>query len=100
MRVSRKKVFMGDAQLAWEVKLKGDKLDRVTKFEYLGSTVMLEGGAEKEVTKRLQACWEAWKKVRSILCNKNVPLKVKGNMLKTLVRPALKTEVAKMLMLR
>ena len=81
----------------------------------MGSTVQRLGGTDKEVTKKIQAGWAAWRKITGVLCDRNVPTKVKGRMYKTMVRPAMmygmeakavtggqerKMEVAEMKMLR
>ncbi|XP_063603267.1 uncharacterized protein LOC134779196 [Penaeus indicus] len=50
--------------------------------------VQEDGGSDKEVTKRIQAGWGAWK-ITGVMCDKNVPEKVKGRLYKTLVRPAM-----------
>ena len=61
----------------------------VTEFKYLGSTVQSDGGNDKEVRKRIQAGWNSWQKSTGLLCNNRVPLKVKGKIYRTMVRPAM-----------
>lgn len=118
MRVSRQKteyLYMGKREMAEGVKMQGEKLNRVEEFKYLGSTVQSDGGAEREVEKRIQAGWGAWKKITGVMCDKRVPPKLKGRLYKTMVRPAMlygmetvavtkgqerKMEVAEMKMLR
>ena len=71
MRVSRKKMEYLCLEIQKEagmVKMQGEELNRVEEFKYLGSTVQADGGAEKEVVKRVQAGWRAWKKVTGIMC--------------------------------
>ena len=118
MRVSRKKteyLCLEIQKEAGTVKMQGEELNRVEEFKYLGSTVQADGGAEKEVVKRVQAGWRAWKKVTGIMCDRTVPDKIKGRLYKVMVRPAMlygmeavavtkaqerKMEVAEMKMLR
>ena len=84
-------------------------------FKYLGSTVQEDGGAEREVTKRIPAGWNSWRKVSGVLSDQKTPQKVKGKIYNTIVRPAMlygletvaftkcllkELEVAKMKMLR
>ena len=98
-----------------ELKMQGVKVPRVTEFRYLGSTVQADGGNEIEVTKRIAAGWNSWRKVTGVLCDRKVPLSVKGKLHKVVVRPAMlygtetlavtqgmekKPEAAKMKMLR
>jgi hypothetical protein len=54
-----------------------------------GSTVQSNGGVEKEVSKKIQAGWGAWKRITGVMCDTKVPIKLKGKMYKTMVRPAI-----------
>ena len=47
------------------------------------------GGTDREVAKRIQAGWTAWRKITGVLCDRRVPAKVKGRMYKSMVRPAM-----------
>ncbi|XP_047480558.1 uncharacterized protein LOC125033219 [Penaeus chinensis] len=95
--------------------MQGLKLNRVQEFKYLGSTLQSDGASDKEVGKRIQAGWNAWRKITGLLCDRRVPAKLKGRIFKTIVRPAMlygmeavavtkgqerKMEVAEMRMLR
>ena len=44
---------------------------------------------EKEVNFRIQCGWSNWRKVSGVICDKGVPVKVKGKVHKTMVRPAM-----------
>lgn len=92
MKVSRQKteyMWMGGQGKIGEVEMQGEQIKRTEEFKYLGSTVQTNGGSEKEVEKRVQAGWSAWKKITGILCDRRVPAKVKGKLFKTMVRPAM-----------
>ena len=41
------------------------------------------------MTHRIQSGWKSWKKVSGILCDRRKRLRVKGNVYKTVVRPAM-----------
>jgi len=69
--------------------MQGASLNRVEEFKYLGSTVQANGGSEKEVSRRIQARWAAWRKTAGIMCDRGVPARVKGKLYKTGVRPAM-----------
>ena len=61
MRISRTKteyLCMGGGEEEDEL-----KMPRVTEFRYLGSTMQADGGNEIEVTKRIAARWNSWRKV-------------------------------------
>ena len=44
------------------VTLQGTTVTEATEFKYLGSTVQQDGGSEKEVSMRVQAGWNSWRK--------------------------------------
>ena len=54
------------------------QLPQVTELKYLGSTLQSDGGANKEVSKRTQCGWNSWRKMSGVLCDKRIPLHVKG----------------------
>ncbi|XP_063587918.1 uncharacterized protein LOC134765304 [Penaeus indicus] len=81
----------------------------------LGSTVQEDGGTEQEIARRIQSGWNSWKKITGVVCDRKVPDKVKGELHKLKVRPAIlygletvpltksqerKLEVAEMRMMR
>jgi len=93
MRISRSKTeyFTTDIdgdQLA-TIKLGGENLKRVRTFKYLGSMVEETAGMDKEVNFRIQSGWNNWRKVSGVLCDRRVPIRLKGKVHKAVVRPAL-----------
>ena len=60
--------------------MQGEKVSRVTEFRYLRSTVQADGDSEIEVAKRIAAGWNSWRKVSGVLCDRKVPLSVKGKL--------------------
>ena len=77
--------------------------------------VQQDGGIDTDISHRIQAGWTKWRSSSGVLCDRKVPLKVKGKYYKVAVRPALlygsecwavkhnhvkKMEVAEMRMLR
>ena len=98
-----------------EVSLGTQKILEKENFRYLGSMVQQDGGIDTDVSHRIQAGWTKWRSASGVLCDRKVPLKVKGKYYKVAVRPALlygsecwavkhnhvkKMEVAEMRMLR
>ena len=47
------------------------------------------GNLDKEVTHRIQSGWNNWRKVTGVACDRRVPIRLKGKVYKTVVRPAL-----------
>ena len=87
----------------------------VDGFKYLGSTITVDGSEEREVTRGIQAGWKNWREVSGLLCDRRMPVKLKGKVYETVVRPAMlygmeetpikkvnekRTNVAEMKMLR
>ncbi|GJY75806.1 hypothetical protein Tco_0480922 [Tanacetum coccineum] len=56
------------------------RLERKSKesFRYLGSVMHKSGRIEDDVTHRIQVGWLKWRAATGILCDKKVPLKLKG----------------------
>ena len=48
-----------------------------------------EEAMETEVTEQVEAGWIKWKKCRQVLSNRNMPVKLKGKVYKTLIRPSM-----------
>ena len=72
-----------------EVKVGDHIIPQVTKFKYLGSIIQNNGEIEGDVNHRIQAGWLKWRKASGVLCDKKVPLKLKGKFYRTAVRPAM-----------
>ena len=51
------------------VKMENTNVPRVKEFKYLRSTVQESGGREREVKKKVQAGWNAWRKVSGVICD-------------------------------
>ncbi|XP_047988405.1 uncharacterized protein LOC125228012 [Leguminivora glycinivorella] len=66
-----------------------DRLPTVTKFKYLGSVLSSDGKIDSDIVHRTQTGWMKWRELTGVLCDRKIPLKVKGHVYKTAVRPAL-----------
>ena len=71
------------------VEMQAEDVKSIENFKYLGSTVQKDGGVEKEVAKRVQVGWGAWRKITGVMCDGRAPAKVKGKLYKTMVQPAM-----------
>ena len=61
----------------------GEELQRVHRFKYLGSSVEKTGGMATEITQRVSAAWRNWKRCSGVLCDRRMPVKLKGKVYKT-----------------
>ena len=72
-----------------EVKVGDDTIPQVARFKYLGSIIHNDGEIEADVNHRIQAGWMKWRSASGVLCDKRIPLKLKGKFYRTAVRPAM-----------
>jgi len=72
-----------------EVKAGDHIIPQVTRFKYLRSIVQNNREIEADVSHRIQARWLKWRRASGVLCDKKVPLKLKGKFYRTVVRPAM-----------
>ncbi|GKE76975.1 hypothetical protein Tco_1543095, partial [Tanacetum coccineum] len=61
-------------------------LEPKESFRYLGSVIHK---SEDDLTHRIQVGWLKWRAATGILCDKNVPLKLKGKFYRAAIRPAM-----------
>ncbi|KAH0462810.1 hypothetical protein IEQ34_010385 [Dendrobium chrysotoxum] len=68
----------------------GDQvINKSTRFRYLGSIVQSDGEIDGDVISRIQVGWLKWRNASGLLCDRKVPLKLKGKFYKMVVRPAM-----------
>ena len=65
-------------------------LKKVGEYKYLGSVVQASGEIEVEVTSKIEAGWMKWRGSKGVLCDRKVPMKLKGKFYAAVVRPAMK----------
>ncbi|KAH0461941.1 hypothetical protein IEQ34_009516 [Dendrobium chrysotoxum] len=56
---------------------------------YLGSIVQSDGDIDEDIISRIQVGWLKWRNASGLLCDRKVPLKLKGKFYKMVVRPAM-----------
>ncbi|KAE8696948.1 Methylcrotonoyl-CoA carboxylase subunit alpha [Hibiscus syriacus] len=72
-----------------EVCIEGHVLPSKDCFKYLGSMIHKDRGVDDDVTHRIKAGWLKWRAATGVLCDKKVPLKLKGKFYRMAIRPAL-----------
>lgn len=71
------------------VRLDGEPLTLVDSFKYLGSMITNDGKCDKDVQHRIQAGWLKWRSLSGVLCDKKIPIKLKGKVYNTIIKPVL-----------
>ncbi len=71
------------------VKIGEHILNASKSFKYLGFIIEENGNIDKDVTHRIQQGWNKWRSASALLCDRKVPLKLKGKFYRTAIRPAL-----------
>ena len=59
----------------------------VTSFKYLGSVFTSEGCSLADVnnSKRIRSGWMKWKEVSGVMCDRKIPVVLKGKVFKTII---------------
>ena len=47
------------------------------------------GGAEKDVNNRVKIAWSKWRETTGVMCDRNIPTKLKDKVYKTAIKPAM-----------
>ncbi|GJV97159.1 retrovirus-related pol polyprotein LINE-1 [Tanacetum coccineum] len=68
----------------------GDRiLQPKESFRYLGSVMHRSGRIDEDVTNRIKTGWVKWKAASGVLCDRRIPLKLKGKFYRVTIRPAM-----------
>ena len=68
------------------MKIGDNTIPQVTQFRYLGPIVQSDGEIERDVNFRIQAEWMKWRSTSRVICDKKVPLKLRGKIYYKAVR--------------
>ena len=67
------------------VTLDGQEIPMSSHFKYLGSIIQKDGEINSDVNHRIQAGWLKWRSVTGVLCDRNIPLWLKGSFIELLL---------------
>ena len=89
MKYLRYKFSANEGGIASEVAIKGTIIPRVERFRYLGSIIQENGEIDEDIDHRIKVGWQKWKEAFGILCDRRIPLTLKGRVYCMVVRPTL-----------
>ena len=92
LKISRAKteyMWMNGVDQSETISLQAAGVKRVKSFKYLGSCIADSGDMDAEVSHRIQAAWNNWRKTSGVLCDRRFNVKLKGKVYKSVVRPAM-----------
>ncbi|XP_050512290.1 uncharacterized protein LOC114325734 isoform X1 [Diabrotica virgifera virgifera] len=69
--------------------LDGKMIVKSNSFKYLGSVLQSNGEIDEDACSRIRAGWMKWKEASGVLCDRKIPMKLKGKFYKTAIRPAM-----------
>ena len=71
------------------ISIGAENAQHVESFKYLGSVLHESGGIDHDVKARISAVWAKWRDLTGVLCDRRMPLKLKGLVYKSVIRPVL-----------
>ncbi len=74
-------------QIDGTIRVTGQPLNKVTEFKYLGSLIRSDGDSLPDARARVNTAWLKWRQVTGILCDRQMPIQLKGKIYKTVIRP-------------
>ena len=90
LRVSRGKTeYMPCPEKDQTIYIQEQEVKTVKTFKYLGSMLNANGGAEKGVNNRVKIAWSKWRETTGVMCDRNIPTKLKDKVYKTAIKPAM-----------
>ena len=64
-------------------------MPKVAKCKYLGSIIQHSGDIEEDINLRIKVGWQKWMLVLGVVCNKRMPVGLKGKVYRMVVRPVI-----------
>ncbi|KAL4193815.1 hypothetical protein AMTRI_Chr06g201240 [Amborella trichopoda] len=71
------------------INIDGQEVQKRLHFRYLGSIIQENGEIKEDVAHRIRGRWAKWRYATGILCDRRIPIRLKGKFYRTSVRPAL-----------
>ena len=87
LNVKKTEYLTTDSSEPGSIKINGTELTRTTTFKYLGSAIASDGSLGFETNSRVNAAWLKWRSMTGVLCDKNIPERLKSKIYRTVIRP-------------
>nr|CDJ91351.1 endonuclease-reverse transcriptase [Haemonchus contortus] len=87
LNVEKTEYLTTDSSEPGSIKINGTELTRTTTFKYLGSAIASDGSLGFETNSRVNAAWLKWRSMTGVLCDKNIPERLKSKIYRTVIRP-------------
>ncbi|KAJ8706721.1 hypothetical protein PYW07_012799 [Mythimna separata] len=71
------------------IRIGSDLITKSDTLRYLGSVLHKSGNVDDNVQARIGAAWAKWREVTGVLRDRKMPLKLKGQIYKCIIRPVL-----------
>ncbi|XP_075990249.1 uncharacterized protein LOC142985892 [Anticarsia gemmatalis] len=71
------------------ISIDGQLVAMCDQYKYLGNMMHSSGNLECNIQHRIAAVWLKWREVTGVICDKRMPVKLKGLVYKTIIRPVL-----------
>ena len=71
------------------LKLGEEEIPCTNTFKYIGSIFAAEGGTEADCKNRVRLSWNKWRETTVVICDKNVPVKLKVKIYQTVIKPTM-----------
>jgi hypothetical protein len=79
--------FNATTQEEGDVRLDGQVVPKKGTFSYLGSMLQKNEDIDEDASHKIKAGWLNWRQASDDLCDPRVPLKIKGKLYRTAIRP-------------
>uniref|UniRef100_A0A7I4Y4S3 Reverse transcriptase domain-containing protein n=1 Tax=Haemonchus contortus TaxID=6289 RepID=A0A7I4Y4S3_HAECO len=87
LNVKKTEYLTTDSSEPGSIKINGTELTRTTTFKYHGSALASDGSLGFETNSRVNAAWLKWRSMTGVLCDKNIPERLKSKIYRTVIRP-------------
>jgi hypothetical protein len=81
--------FSATTQEEEDVRLDGQVVPKKDTFRYLRSMLQKDVDINEDLSHRIKTGWLKWRQASDVLCDPRVPLKLKGKLYRTAIRPTM-----------